>query len=287
MGNGPVNSLAGPETGATRRGQAALTVRRVAGKSAVVSAFARDPLKLLTPVSRADAVWACLSSFGGGMVAGDETLLDLSIEDGASAYVGTQASTKVYRNPARRACGHRTQARLGENSLLVLAPDVVQAFADSAYRQVQAFDLAPTASLVLVDWLNSGRSECGEHWAFRRFESRNTIRVAGRRRLVDALVLDADSGTLAGPGRLGSWRCLATVALIGPILSEDVSRIDAEIRAMPVDRSAAVTLSASRIPDGMVIRLAGREVEPVRMAWQRLLTPLASRLGDCPWSRKG
>jgi urease accessory protein len=244
-------------------------------------------LKLLTPVSRADAVWACLSSFGGGMVAGDETLLDLSIEDGASAYVGTQASTKVYRNPARRACGHRTQARLGENSLLVLAPDVVQAFADSAYRQVQAFDLAPTASLVLVDWLNSGRSECGEHWAFRRFESRNTIRVAGRRRLVDALVLDADSGTLAGPGRLGSWRCLATVALIGPILSEDVSRIDAEIRAMPVDRSAAVTLSASRIPDGMVIRLAGREVEPVRMAWQRLLTPLASRLGDCPWSRKG
>jgi urease accessory protein len=287
MGNRPVNSLAGLETGATRRGQAALTVRRVAGKSAVVSAFARDPLKLLTPVSRGDAVWACLSSFGGGMVAGDETVLDLNLETGASAYVGTQSSTKVYRNPAHRACGHRTQARLGDDTLLVLAPDVVQAFADSAYRQVQEFDLAPTASLVLVDWLNSGRSECGEHWAFRRFESRNTVRVAGRRRLVDALVLDAESGTLAGPGRLGAWRCFATVVLIGPMLSGDIDRLDTEIRALPVDRSTAVTLSASRIPEGLVIRLAGREVEPVRMTWQRLLTPLAGRLGDCPWSRKG
>ena len=271
----------------SRRGHAALTLRRVAGKSAVVSAFARDPLKLLTPIPRGEAVWACLSSFGGGMVAGDETALDLALEPGARAYVGTQSSTKIYRNPAGRACSHRTRADLAEDTLLVLAPDVVQAFADSSYRQVQDFDLAPTAGLVLVDWLSSGRSECGEHWAFRRFESRNTVRVAGRRRFVDALVLDADSGALAGPGRLGSWRCVATVVLIGPSLLADVTRLAAEIQERPVDRNATVTLSASRIPEGLVIRLAGREVELVRLEWQRLLAPLSDRLGDCPWSRKG
>ncbi len=285
MGTWPVNPMAVDSE--SRRGHAALILRRVAGKSAVVSAFARDPLKLLTPVPRGEAVWACLSSLGGGMVAGDETALDLVLEPGTKAYVGTQSSTKIYRNPAGRACGHRTHARLAEDTLLVLAPDVVQAFADSSYRQVQEFELAPTASLVLVDWLSSGRSECGEHWAFRRFESRTTVRVSGRRRFVDALVLDADSGTLAGPGRLGAWRCLATVALIGPSLAADVTRLAAAIQERPVDRNAVVTLSASRIPEGLVIRLAGREVEPVRLEWQRLLAPLADRLGDCPWSRKG
>src|SRR4029453_14212228 len=116
-------------------GYASLHVTLVSQESAVTSAFATSPMKLLTPRSRGRSVWAYGSSFGGGLVAGDQTRLDLQLGPGARCFLGTQASTKVYRNPGLRPCGHETDAILAAGSLLVFAPDPVQAFAQSSYTQ--------------------------------------------------------------------------------------------------------------------------------------------------------
>lgn len=156
-------------------GCAALDVELVCGESAATSIFATSPLKLLTPRSRGQSVWAYASSFGGGLVAGDQTRLDLHIGPGARCFMGTQASTKIYRNPAQLPSGHVTHARLEENSLLVFAPDPVQAFAGSVYTQRQEFHLASGAGLALVDWFTSGRAARGERWAFSKFQSRNEV----------------------------------------------------------------------------------------------------------------
>src|SRR5579863_6077168 len=121
------------------KGCASLVVEVVAGESTVVSASASSPMKLLTPCARGKSVWAYASNFGGGLVAGDETRLDLRIGNAARCFVGTQASTKVYRNPARLRCSQVTHATLEKEALLVFAPDAVQAFAGSTYRQRQEF----------------------------------------------------------------------------------------------------------------------------------------------------
>lgn len=167
--------MVAPVTNHKSAGHAALEVELVCCESAVTSARATSPMKLLTPRSRGTSVWACTSSFGGGLVAGDETRLDVSLGENARCFLGTQASTKVYRNPAARPCGHETHATLHSGSTLIFAPDPVQAFAGSSYRQKQTFDLAPTASLALVDWMSSGRAACGERWAFNDFQSRNEV----------------------------------------------------------------------------------------------------------------
>lgn len=156
-------------------GQATLEVEQVAGESTVTSAFATSPLKLLTPRARGQSAWAFTSSFGGGLVAGDQTRLDLRLGVGTRCFVGTQASTKIYRNPSRRPCSHVTQATLEAGSLLVFAPDPVQPFAHSTYVQRQVFHLRPGAGLVLVDWFCAGRAARGERWAFTRFQSRNEV----------------------------------------------------------------------------------------------------------------
>ncbi|HUZ07419.1 MAG TPA: urease accessory protein UreD, partial [Candidatus Paceibacterota bacterium] len=191
--------LTHPETMPVRRGNAQLTVASVAGQSAVTSAFASNPLKLLTPRSRGQSVWACTSSFGGGFVAGDETHLDLELGKDARCFLGTQASTKVYRNPRHRACGHVTEAVLTENSLLVFAPDPVQPFAGSSYRQRQTFHLGAGAGLALVDWFTSGRAACGERWAFDQFQSRNDVFLSGERIFMDSIRLDSAADSLASP----------------------------------------------------------------------------------------
>jgi urease accessory protein len=268
-------------------GRASLTVELVAHESAVTSAFATSPLKLLTPRSRGRSAWACLSNFGGGLVAGDQTSLELEVGAGAACFLGTQASTKIYRNPLRRACGHTTRARLSDGAFLVFAPDVVQAFADSTFAQRQEFHLAPTAGLVLVDWLASGRTERGEQWAFRRYQSRNEVFVAGERRVIDSLLLEPAKGPLPSGSPTGRYHCLATLLLVGPPLAEAAEVLLAEVGAHDVPCRAALVASVSPVTDGALLRVAGETVESVRHELHRRLAFLPALLGDDPWARKG
>jgi urease accessory protein len=263
-----------------------LRVETVAGASAVTAAFASSPMKLLTPRSRAASVWAFTSSFGGGLVAGDQTELDLEIGPGARCLVGTQASTKVYRNPAALPCGHRTSAELENDSLLVFASDPVQAFAHSSYTQRQEFHLAASASLVLLDWFTAGRTARGERWEFTRFQSRNDVFVDGKRTFLDSLLLDPADGPLTGAHRLSRFNCVAMLLLVGPAVEATANRALESIASRAVERGAPLIVSASRVTGGAVIRLAGESTETVGRELHHHLQPLATLLGDDPWARK-
>lgn len=269
-----------------RAGHASLAIQFVCGQSAVTSCFATNPLKLLTPHARGPSVWAYTSSFGGGLVAGDQTSLDLRLAAGTCCFLGTQASTKVYRNPAGKPCGHVTRAEVGPGALLVFAPDPVQAFAQASYTQRQEFHLAAGASLVLLDWCLAGRAARGERWAFARFHSRNEIFVAGERLLLDSLLLDPAEGPLDAPHRMGRFNCLATLALVGPSLSAGCAALLNDMAARPVRRRAPLVGSASPIREGALLRIAGERSEEVAREIHQHLRFLAGLLGDDPWARK-
>jgi urease accessory protein len=295
-----------------RPGHASLEVNLVSGQSAVTSAFTTSPMKLLTPRSRGESVWACTSSFGGGLVAGDQTRLELTLGPGARCYLGTQASTKIYRNPAALPSGHETYATLGTGSLLVFVPDPVQAFAGSTYTQRQEFHLAPDASLVLLDWFTSGRAARGERWVFSHFASRNEVHLRSSRReeahfsedksesphvdcypqnqdelaFLDSLRLDPDDGPLDSPHRTGRFNCLATLLMLGPLVRDLAGNMLANIASRPVERRTALVCSASPVRDGALLRVAGEQAECVARELHRHLAPLAPLLGDDPWARK-
>jgi urease accessory protein len=275
-----------PDESRIAPGHGAIELALVAGQTAVTSAWARNPLKLLVPRPRGPSVWACLSSFGGGLVGGDEIQLTLRLAARTRCLLGTQASTKVYRNPRGRPCGHRLHASLDSGSLLVLAPDPVQSFAGSAYEQRQEFHLARDAALVLVDWCCSGRMARGERWAFTRFHSRNELFVEGERLLLDSLLLDPADGPLDGPHRLGRFNCLALVALLGAPLHDAAARLLADVQAQPVPRRGPLVCSAGPLRDGALLRIAGEHTEDVGREIRRHLAFLCDTLGDDPWARK-
>ncbi len=268
------------------QGRAQLEVELVFGESTVTSASATSPLKLLTPCSRGKSVWAYASNFGGGLVAGDETRLDLRVGPEARCFIGTQASTKVYRNPLQLPCSHTTQATLERGSLLVFAPDAVQAFAGSSYRQRQEFHLADGAGLVLVDWFTSGRAARGERWAFDAFQSRNDVFVDGQRVFVDSILLGAEDGALTSPHRTGRLNCFAMVLVLGQLLRGPAAALASEIASRPVERNGALVCSASAVPEGTVLRVGGEDVEAVSHEIKRHLSFLGDFLGDDPWARK-
>lgn len=271
---------------AFRPGCGGLNVEVIAGESAVTAAWAVNPLKILVPRPRGPSVWAYLSSFGGGLVAGDQTQLEIHLADNARCFISSQASTKVYRNPLGLPCGHHLTASLKAGSILALVPDPIQTFADSIYTQRQEFFLQPGAGLVLVDSLCSGRAARQERWAFTRVQSRNEVFVDGRRLLLDSLLLNPADGPLNGPHRLGQFNCLALVLILGEPLREASKRALENVAAQPVQRGASLICSASPIPDGVILRLAGEQVEEAGREVQRQLGFLEDVLEDNPWSRK-
>jgi len=266
-------------------GGAKLRVMHVDGASSVTSAWATDPMKLLLPKPRGASVWACTSSYGGGMVAGDRIGIDVEIGANARCFFGTQASTKVYRNPGGLPCSLELAANLGPASLLVLAPDPVQMFADSIYEQRQTFHLHETGNLVLVDWLSSGRSARGERWAFERYFSRNEVLREGQRLLYDALLLDAAEQPLTSRFRGGEIDCFATLLILGPVLAGNAAGLLDFCNAEPIS-SGSLLLAASPVAEGVLVRIAATSVQELALWIYRRLAFVCDLLQDDPWARK-
>lgn len=291
------------------KGRASLEVSLVFNQSTVTAAYATSPMKLLTPRSRGPRVYAYVSNLGGGLVAGDQTRLDLRIGNGARCFIGTQASTKIYRNPSFLPCGHTTQASLDAGALLVFAPAPVQPFKDSTYVQRQTFHLSPDAGLVLLDWFTSGRRARGERWAFAHFASRNEVwqtmpsrdehglaqtsseidqdsRRGEECTFMDSLVLDPADGALDSTFRSGRFNCFAMLLLTGALLEQPRLRLLEETNQLSVRRKASLLISASPVRNGAVLRVAGEELAEVENYLRRCLGLLSNVFGEDPWSRR-
>ena len=268
----------------SKEGFATLHVGRVHGASTVLVSRSRSPLCMLTPRPRGPSVWAYTSNLGGGMVAGDTSKIDLTIDSGALCYLGTQASSKIYRNPLNRACTHRLDATVAAGSTLVFAPDSVQCFADAVYHQHQTFHLAPDANLILVDWISAGRLARGERWAFKRYTSRNEVYVENRPVVIDAIDLDTSAGL--GRFQTGRFNCLGVVVMLGPALTTRSKEILDKVSTLPIEPGADLQCAASPVGNGIILRLAGLSVEQVGHVIYEHLKFVKGLLHDDPWSRK-
>ena len=279
----PLLATAAQAARVPQAGRGRFTVERARGRSVVSRAFATSPLRLLTPRNHGHAAWIYTSSHGGGLVDGDDIAMRASVGPGASAFLSTQSATKVYRSPR----GTRTalEADVGDNALLVVAPDAVICFAGSRYRQTQRINLGAGGALVLVDWVTSGRRESGERWAFDEYVSRTVVYLEERLVIHDALALRAADGPMAH--RFGSCDVLAAAMLVGRGLAAEIERIDARVRGEPVTRRAERLIAAAPVGDaGCVVRIAGRTVEDIDDTLRDLLGFVPRLLGDSPWARK-
>lgn len=182
------------------------------------------------------------------------------------------------------------------NGALFLLPDPVTCFQSASYTQVQTFHLAASASIVLLDWVTSGRRSLGEEWDFLRFYSINEVFVEGRRVARDVLLLDNSSlnTTSSSPPRdpplrtlkqrLAPYSCYAMLLLYGPQTHGVVSDLQAKYRSISVFKHTAperFLWSLSPVDDGKgtIIRAAGIETEDVKKWLREALRGLEAVVG--------
>ena len=264
-------------------GTGLLRFARVGSRTVVERALATSPLKMLNPRASDRAAWVYTSTHGGGLVGGDAIHLTLDVEADARAVLATQSFTKIYRST--RSASQQVTARVGDEALLVVAPDPTVCFAGSSFRQDQCYDLSRSGSLVVLDWMTSGRRAMGERWAFDRYEGRLELRRDGRTILYDTIRLSQDDGPIVE--RMRRFNVWATVVVIGPLVAESAARLTAEISSLPVAPRSDLIISAAPLGiDGALLRIAALSTEQVSIVLRQHLRFLRTHLGGELWSRK-
>ncbi len=259
-----------------------LDFEKVGGRTVLRRAFARNPLRLLTPRNHGHGAWVYTSSYGGGLVGGDSLDLRLRVRKEATAVLLSQSTTKVYRSPL--GATQSIFACVEAGGFLALIPDPVSCFAGSSFLQKQNYVLDDDASLLLVDTMNCGRYASGERWLFDRFHSR--IQVCRNKQPIffESLLLDSRAGNIAE--RNGRFNTHCMIFVTGPRLLDAGNELLASVAGARPHAQADLICSASRLSDGVLLRMAAISTEELSRALRGYLKFLPQLLGDDPWARK-
>ncbi|GFZ45219.1 hypothetical protein JCM24511_02945 [Saitozyma sp. JCM 24511] len=302
------------------------------------------PLKLLAPTplpSQPKHLGTCYTlAYGGGLVAGDLISLRVQVDRACGLVMLTQGSTKVFKHrPGIRPMSHhavrassssdsgvtqqRLHVKLEPGSMLLLLPDSVSPFRGSRYSQAQRFALpgCRTASVLILDWVNSGRGyrpagssalskteEDEEIWSMDSYASVNEVLIGDKLVMRERMVLDnhpcdrpndnlsaspgpSAPGHLAVAARLAPYHVYATVLILGPHLAPLISHLDHladKTSQFQLPKSPGLTWAFSNTDDqGGVLRIAGVEVEDVQRWLRGVLDAggLRDMVGDGLWTR--
>lgn len=273
-----------PESVQNYSGRGHVQVERINGRSVVTRLSATSPLKLLNPRTNSDCAWIFTSTYGGGLLGGDSIRMEVDVAAGARCLLSTQASTKIYRTtgkPSRQ----ELFVSVDDGAIVVSAPDPIVCFAHSKYQQRQRFILSPESGLVMIDWFTSGRLAREERWAFDRFDSRTDVFIDDRCIFRDAVRLDPADGALDGPMRMGMVNCYATIVVAGKPVKQQAEELIRFVASQPAP-GQTLLFSVSRISEGVVLRVAGRQTETVSHWIRERLGFVANLVGQDPWARK-
>ncbi len=279
-----------------------LVVASVRGTSRAITCKNILPLKMLNPRSLHDCCHIVLSNYGGGMVQGDQVRLRITCERASRLYMGSQANTRIFKNPEKQSPCQVLQGRLKEGAFAVINPDPVVPHEGSSFRQSQEWHVDPTSSLLLVDWISSGRSESSESFAYRTFESETRIRSGGKTVLVDRFASDPTRQSPSAFARFGPYQTLMNIYFWGSRLlpvAEQMKRQYPNPEVQQVKELSDASQNTTQLPDrlvavnevekqGYMLRALGkrrRDLQPVLQCLFVLLAD-ADLLGFNPLDRK-
>ncbi|TGE26951.1 urease accessory protein UreD [Hymenobacter metallicola] len=273
-------------------------VAQVRGQSRLITCHNLQPLKLLNPKSPTRACHVVLSSYGGGMVAGDAIRLRINVGAGARLFVSTQANTKIFKSTSGAVAEQLVAGTAGEGALAVVFPDPVVLQAASRYRQQQHWQLHPEATLLLVDWFHSGRMDQGEQFVFSSLHSELRVSRGDQLVLLDRLSFEPEHHIAASPANFAGYQTFFSLYLVGNPDNALFQRLGAclERQRMPgstgphfqiSSQNCLVTVSRAK-NDVHLLRAAAHSREALQPLCEALLQELASEemLGYNPLLRK-
>lgn len=151
-----------------------------------------------------------LHNVSGGVLAGDNLLLDVEVGGGASAQITTTGATRLYRHRAGFAdSSQHTTVSIGDGAMLEYLPDAVIPYAGSRHTQRTEILLGAGSTMFWWEILAPGRQAMGEVFAFDRLRLEMQIRTAEKPLLIENFLLEPRARPLESAARLGRYTHMA------------------------------------------------------------------------------
>ncbi|XP_072050637.1 uncharacterized protein [Amphiura filiformis] len=258
------------------------------------------PLKLMVPqfASSNNCHWVYSINYGGGLVSGDEIALQIDVEEGCSALLTTQGSTKVYHSVDGKTSTQSLTGSVGPRGLLAIIQEPLVCFKDAKYKQTQNFHMEGNSNLVFVDWITSGRVANGERWDFTSCSTTNNIFLGTDLVYRDAMRL-SNTENLSVKDTMKHYNIVASCVVLGPDLTGLIQHIKDDVgkgqnigelpdpnlivSASPLQY--AITNSHEKL-SGVMVKCASSEITKVYWKLDNLLKPLYPKLGGNPFENK-
>ncbi|PIA16196.1 UreD-domain-containing protein [Coemansia reversa NRRL 1564] len=296
-------------------GRGSIDCHVLAGRLQLTSTCAY-PLKIISPQayrankSKLYPAVSYLLSYGGGIVHGDRIHITIKVGEQCALLLLTQGSTKVFRKRVRHqqieykeedSESYQTiEVKVEDESIVCLLPDPVTCFENARYNQRQIIRIVGkdeekknSGSVVLLDWVTSGRMSRGERWCFDKYFSINLVMFGDKLVIRDALLLE--DGVGMGMERMDVF---AYLLLLGPLVVEVADALRAEHRDRRIGPSLKRTESSTAKENvwwsvsevdsngvyGIAIRAASTNTDDLKCWIKTRLAPLQNILGDSAWS---
>lgn len=282
MFNSPIHGEGAPNPRQRAFGHVRATFARAGARTEAARAYETGGLRLRFPHSGPECECVIVNT-GGGMAGGDRAKVEMSVQTDARVMVTTQAAEKIYRADGAPILANVNLAVAAGGSL-VWAPQETLLFEGAHLNRRLQADVAPDASLLILESVVFGRLAHGETRIDAAFHDSWRISRGGRLLFAEALRLD-DAGAQLDRRAIGAGaRALATLLWVGGAAPAKLDALRAaldETMAAPGERLEA---GASAFDGLLVARLASPAPHRLRAGVVAAMRVLRGREAPRVWA---
>jgi len=253
---------------------------------------AQPPLKVIRAFeAEYGAALVHLHNVSGGVLGGDHLVLKAQVGEGARAQITTTSATRIYRNRVDMPPSYQlNEFSVAENGLLELLPDPLIPFAQSAYQQRTAVQLAEGAGLFWWETVAPGREARNECFDYDLVGLEVDIQANGRPIALENARLEPKLRSLSSLARLGAYRYFSTfyICRVGlPAAQWTALEVELGELAGKLTRANETVWGVSTlVRDGLVVRgvsCEGRSLSSGLLAfWQAAKQTLYGQVATPP-----
>lgn len=269
----------GPGVAAQPRaiGSAGVTARLRGSASVIADLHESGSAKIRLPRTSGPGLQAVTLNTAGGLTGGDHLRYAAEARDGSHLTLASQTAERAYRAQPGQIARLDVTLRVGAGATLEwLAQETILFDACALDRRIR-IDMAPDATLLLVEPVLFGRVAMGERVLAGRFRDSQRLSRDGRLVYADETRIEGPvERIIAAEAALGPNRAYATIVFAAPDAESRLSRLRALLEPGEGGASAFDGLISARIvsPNGYELRrrlmrvLRGfREMAPPRV-WE-------------------
>ena len=201
-------------------------------------------------------------TLGGGVLCGQVLHSDIAVQEGARATVGTVGATLVHGGPSG-VSRQEQRFRVASGGVLAYLPGAMIPCRGACFTQETHATLDPGAAFLYAEVVGPGRLWHGECFAYRRLILHLSVNDRRGPLLLDRLLLEPASFSPSGPGVLGGYTHLGTLAAFGPGTGPDLA---ARLHHLLLGQQAIIGSASPLARDGVLVRILGSRAHDVAAA---------------------